>query len=642
MAYGRRAGADTAAARAAPKDIMRLLLINPRFPESFWSFRWALARVLKGRRAVNPPLGLATLAALTPPHWQVTIVDENVEAVPLAPEADLIGVCGMGVQFPRQAELLRYYRSRGYATVAGGSYASLVPERYAGLADTVVAGEAEYIWPRFCADFERGAAAPAYREGGTVNLADSPPPRFDLLRLERYQTATLQISRGCPYLCDFCDIIVMFGRKPRYKALAQVERELDALRAAGARKLFFVDDNLIGHRAYARELMRFLIDYQARHRWRFHFGAQVSLNVAQDDELLRLLREAGFTWLFIGIESPDPAALKEMRKSQNTLADPLESVRRIYAHGMEVLGGFIVGFDADRPETFALQYDFIQAAGIQAAMVGLLTALPRTPLYARLESEGRLREGANEVDNTGPSTNVIPRGMSYDALVDGYQALYARLLDDAAIAGRIRNKLAHMAAPRYGSEYRPVEGLAIVARLVVRGILPGGVRRAAWFLRSLPWLAPRKVPVFVSDWITALALRDSALRRFPDDPGAAGLEAQAGSMRKALAAYLRAGRAELAVRGGALSLRLQGLLDARFYRRAARHTRRLLRRTSCTLVLHVPRLDAAEIEAFQRLLRRLSRHGDRVRIVASAAVHRLVPIDSSVFQLTLEAETDAG
>lgn len=621
---------------------MRLLLVNPRFPESFWSFRWALERVLRGRRALNPPLGLATLAALTPPHWQVTIVDENVEPVPLAPEADLVGVCGMGVQFPRQAELLRYYRSRGYATVAGGSYASLVPERYAGLAATVVAGEAEYFWPRFCADFERGAAAGAYREEGAVNLADSPTPRFDLLRLERYQTATLQISRGCPYLCDFCDIIVMFGRKPRYKALAQVERELDALRAAGARKLFFVDDNLIGHRSYARELMRFLIDYQARHRWRLHLGAQVSLNVAQDDELLRLLRDAGFTWLFIGIESPDPAALKEMRKSQNTHADPLASVRRIYAHGMEVLGGFIIGFDADRAETFALQHDFIQASGIQAAMVGLLTALPRTPLYARLESEGRLREGANEVDNTGPSTNVVPRGMSYEALVAGYQTLYGRLLEDAAIARRLRNKLAWMAAPKYGSEYGALEGLGIVARLVVRGILPGGPRRAFWFLRSLPWLAPRKLPVAIADWITALALRDSALRRFADGAGAARLEAQAGAMRRALAAYLQAGRAELAVRSGALSLRLQGILDARFYRRAARHARRLLRRTSCTLVLHVPRLDAAELDAFRRLLRRLARHGDRVRIVASAAVQRRVLIDSSVFQLTLEPEGEAG
>ena len=208
---------------------MRLLLINPRFPESFWSFRWALEELLPGKRTLNPPLGLATLAALCPPDWQVEIVDENVEPVPLDPAADLIGICGMGVQYPRQKELLGHYRGRGYRTVAGGSYASLCPEKYAALADTVVAGEAEYIWPQFCRDFEAGAPQPFYRESGTVDLADSPTPRFDLLKLGNYTSVAMQFSRGCPYRCEFCDIIVMFGRKPRTKSPPQVGRELDAL-----------------------------------------------------------------------------------------------------------------------------------------------------------------------------------------------------------------------------------------------------------------------------------------------------------------------------------------------------------------------------------------------------------------------------
>jgi hypothetical protein len=163
---------------------MRLLLVNPRFPESFWTFKWAVDRVLPGRRATNPPLGLATLAALCPPHWEVRIVDENVETLPLAPDADIVGVCGMGVQVPRQTELLNYYRARGHFVVAGGSYASLCPEKFAGLADCVIAGEAEYLWPRFCADFALGTAQPLYREQGTVDLTDSPVPRFDLLKLE--------------------------------------------------------------------------------------------------------------------------------------------------------------------------------------------------------------------------------------------------------------------------------------------------------------------------------------------------------------------------------------------------------------------------------------------------------------------------
>ena len=202
---------------------MRLLLVNPRYPESFWSFKWAVEDILPEKRAINPPLGLATLAALCPKDWDIEIVDENVESIPLAPAADLIGVCGMGVQFARQSELLGYYRAQGYRVVAGGSFASLCPERYEGLADTVVAGEAEYTWPRFCSDFAAGSAAALYREAGTVALADSPTPRFDLLKLSLYSTATMQFSRGCPYLCEFCDIIVMFGRKPRENCIVAVE-----------------------------------------------------------------------------------------------------------------------------------------------------------------------------------------------------------------------------------------------------------------------------------------------------------------------------------------------------------------------------------------------------------------------------------
>jgi len=285
---------------------MRLLLINPKFPESFWSFRWVIENILRGKQAINPPLGLATLAALCPPDWEIEIVDENIESIPLAPKTDIVGVCGMGVQHERQMELLAYYRARGYRTVAGGSFASLCPERYGALADAVIAGEAEYIWKDFCRDVEQGAAKPLYRETGVVALADSPIPRFDLLKLDRYSSVSLQFSRGCPYRCEFCDIIVMFGRKPRTKSPEQVGQELDALRRSNVTNVFFVDDNLIGHRPAAKALLHFLGDYQRRHGQPFHFGTEASLNLAQDEELLTLFREANFGWVFIGIESPDP------------------------------------------------------------------------------------------------------------------------------------------------------------------------------------------------------------------------------------------------------------------------------------------------------------------------------------------------
>ncbi len=494
---------------------MKLLLINPKFPESFWSFKWAVDTVMPGDiRTINPPLGLATLAALSPEDWEVEIVDENVEPVPLEPQADLVGVCGMGVQFPRQKALLEYYRARGYRTVAGGSYASLCPEQYAALADTVVAGEAEYIWPQFCFDFAAGHPRALYRETGEVSLADSPVPRFDLLKLEHYTSATLQFSRGCPFRCEFCDIIVMFGRKPRTKTPEQIGRELDLLRAAGMKSVFFVDDNLIGHKREAKALLRYLIDYQARHRYTFSFGTEASLNLAEDQELMDLFRAANFTWVFIGIETPDPASLRETRKTQNVQEDMIGAIRRLYANGLDVLAGFIVGFDNDTLASFEVQRRFIMDSGIQAAMVGLLTALPRTPLYERLQKEGRLRPDSDHADNTKLGTNVIPKRMDYDAMVEAYRVLYRTLQSDAAIAARIRNKLRYLAVPRYQSAYTRREVLAIVARLITRGILPGGPRRLWHFLRTFPLLSPRKIPLVVVEWLTGLTMQDYVRRHF--------------------------------------------------------------------------------------------------------------------------------
>ena len=500
---------------------MRLLLINPRFPESFWSYEWMLNAILPGQRSINPPLGLATLAALCPAHWKVEIVDENIEPIPLLPEADIIGLCGMGVQFQRQKELLSYYRARGHYVVAGGSYASLCPEQYVELADSVLAGEAEYIWKEFCADFEQGAPKPLYHETGTVALTDSPTPRFDLLKLERYSRASLQFSRGCPFRCEFCDIIVMFGRTPRVKNLEQVGRELDELRHFNVRRVFFVDDNLIGNLPMARKLLQYLKEYQERHNYWFSFGTEATLNMAQHEDLLELFRAANFGWVFIGIESPDPASLKETLKTQNLREDILTSVRRIYSYGIEVAAGFIIGFDNDTLDTFERQYRFITDAGIQAAMIGLLTALPKTPLYDRLKKEGRLSTLEHASDNTRPSTNIIPKGMPYDDMVDSYIALYCRLLADREIALRIRNKLRHLRNPVYRSAYPPQEALGILWRLVHRGILPGGPIRLWHFLHSMPWLTPSRLPTVISDWIVGLSMRHFVEQRLIR-PGLAG------------------------------------------------------------------------------------------------------------------------
>ena len=409
---------------------MRLLLINPRFPESFWSSKWALAEVLPNKRTTNPPLGLATLAALCPPDWDVEIVDENIEPIPLEPQAEIVGVCGMGVQFPRQQELLAYYRSRGHYVVAGGSYASLCPEQYDhARRHRRRRGSRVHLEASSAATSSTAAPKPLYHETGTVALTDSPTPRFDLLKLERYSYVSLQFSRGCPFRCEFCDIIVMFGRKPRVKSLEQVGRELDELRRLKVHNAFFVDDNLIGNLPVAKKLLAFLKEYQDKHNYRFNFGTEASLNMAQHKDLLQLFRDAHFGWVFIGIESTDPASLRETRKTQNLHEDILTSVRRIYSYGIDVMAGFIIGFDHDTTETFEQQYRFITEAGIMVPMIGLLTALPKTPLYDRLKREGRLTTLEDAHDKTRPATNVIPMSMPYEAMVDGYIALYKQTPD---------------------------------------------------------------------------------------------------------------------------------------------------------------------------------------------------------------------
>ena len=625
-----------------PQRPVRLLLINPRFPESFWSFRWAVEKVLPRKRTINPPLGLATLAALCPPEWEVEIIDENIEAVPLKPEADIIGVCGMGAQFKRQRELLNYYRGQGFYVVAGGSFASLCPERFADLAHSVIAGEAEYIWPEFCRDFEQGGAKQRYQETGVVNLEDSPVPRFELLKLDQYTTISMQFSRGCPYRCEFCDIIVMFGRRPRTKTPLQIGKELDALRAQNICNVFFVDDNLIGNKKLAKELLRYLGDYQQQHDYQFNFGTEVSLNLADDEELLRLFRAANFSWVFIGIESPDEESLKETRKTQNMRKDILAAVQTIYAHGIDVLAGFIVGFDNDTLDTFEQQYQFITASGIQVAMVGLLTALPRTPLFERLEREGRLLPEAYHGDNTKLGTNFIPKRMDYQAMVNHYQALYRRLFSDRTIAARIRNKTRYMKRPVYKGEYTLRESMHIVGALFARGLLTGGPVRLLRFLRTLITAGPRVWPQIMVDWIAGLAMRDYIKRHFRNDLERERRLTQltAARLRRRCATSVRRGALEVATYAGEvgtnLRVMLQGYVDRASYKKVARRLEKMLRRSTATLTLCIEELSEKQRPHLDHLLQRLAPYGDRVSIWVSERARPLLNIDSSVFHLLLD------
>jgi radical SAM superfamily enzyme YgiQ (UPF0313 family) len=623
---------------------MRILLINPRVPESFWSFKWAVQTALPGKRALNPPLGLATVAALCPDDWDVTIVDENVESVPLAPRADIIGICGMGVQFQRQRELLTYYRNRGYFVVAGGSYASLCPESYESIADCVIAGEAEYTWRAFCADVVAGKARRLYRETGTVAMADSPIPRFDLLKLPAYRSVALQFSRGCPFRCEFCDIIVMFGRRPRTKSPNQIGRELDVLRRLGVHSAFFVDDNLIGDKRAAKELLHFLVEYQRRHDNWFHFGTEASLNLAEDDELLDLFHQAGFTWVFLGIESPNVASLKEAKKFQNTRQDIMAAVRRIYARGIEVHGGFIVGFDHDTVDTFEQQYQLITTSGIQGAMVGLLTALPKTPLYYRLEREGRLLAGANDSDNTKQGTNVVPLRMKYDEMMERYRGLYRRLMTHRNIADRIRNKVRLLTIPPTTPADSWITRMRIIRRLLFRGLLPGGASRVFHFLRSIPFNRPQFIPVVVQDWIVGLSMRDYVERHFGERLDGLRTVARHRMRRieRSFHRYVRGGALDVSLVEAKdvvsnLSFSMKGQLDRRFFRLAGRHIAQVLEHSTASITLRIEALHDAHRGHLRRLLRRLARYGDRVSIAVCDELRDIIDVDSSVFVVVLES-----
>lgn len=620
---------------------MRLLLINPRFQESFWSLKFAVENFMPNKRTINPPLGLATLAALTPDDWEIEIVDENIESIPLEPKADIIGICGMGVQFARQRELLTFYRKKGYYVVAGGSYASLCPEEYKDIADTVVAGEAEYIWKEFCRDFERGCPKPLYHETGTVDLKDSPVPRFDLLKLDKYQSVSLQFSRGCPFLCEFCDIIVMFGRKPRTKSLEQVGRELDLLRKLGVTNAFFVDDNLIGNKPVAKELLRFLRDYQRQHGYRFHFGTEASLNMAQDDELLTLFREANFEWVFIGIESPDTESLKETKKFQNTRQDLLTSIRKIYSYGIEILAGFIVGFDNDTTETFEKQYQFIVESGIHAAMVGLLTAVPKTPLYERLKREGRLIPEQSSSDNTKLATNVIPKRMTYEEMIEGYRNLYLRLLSDKSIADRIKNKLRYLKSPNYQHAYPTGTLLRLIGRFLFRALIPGGLPRIYHFLRTITWKNRRQLQIAVQDWVVGLTMRDYVERNFIQAQEKEAQPSGIALLEKAFHRYLSRGAIEVSLNNTRraaenLCISIKGFLDRDFFERGAGLLEGILKNTPSRITLRIEEFQESELGNLNHLLKRLSRYGDRIHIAVHEKLRKVVHIDSSVFNLVLE------
>jgi radical SAM superfamily enzyme YgiQ (UPF0313 family) len=459
---------------------MNVLLVNPEFPDSFWSMKHSL-RFSRARWAF-PPLGLVTVAALLPQHWTFRLVDLNVET--LRDDdlrwADVVMLTGMLVQRPSLHRTLARCREIGVRTVVGGPYATALPHDLAD-AGVVVVGELEEIASALAADLEAGRPHPVYREAGKPDLARSPLPRFDLLDPSAYYLMSLQFSRGCPFTCEFCDIIVLYGRRPRTKSAAQVIAELDAIAETGfVGPILFVDDNFIGNQKAVKAILPELGRWRRRQGPHFSFFTEASINLADDPELLELMTGAGFAGVFVGIETPSPEALRETRKLQNLRGDLVAQVHELQDHSLDVAGGFILGFDHDGPDIFDRMIRFVRESSIPTAMVGLLVALPNTPLYHRLERDRRLRPEIPG-DQFG-LTNVVTV-LPAETLVAGYARVLRALFDPEPYFERARDNLRRLrpSAPR-PLAWRDLEAGA--RAIWAQGIV-GRYRRDYW--RFLGW-----------------------------------------------------------------------------------------------------------------------------------------------------------
>lgn len=398
---------------------MNILLIYPQYPETFWSFKKALQFVSK--KAAFPPLGLLTVAAMLPAHWDKRLVDLNITA--LQPKdlewADLVFVSGMLIQKQSATEIIQQCRESQTTVVAGGPAFSAEPESFPGV-DHFVLNEAEITLPLFLQDLANGRAEKMYTSSERPDIRQTPIPLWSLIDMKKYATMPVQFSRGCPFDCEFCDITILNGRKPRTKTPPQMIMELQTLYDAGWKAgVFIVDDNFIGNRKKVRELLQEVIRWQKEHRYPFTLLTEASVNLADNPELMNLMSAANFKKVFLGLETPCLESLLECGKNQNTKQDLTECVRTIHQHGMQVMGGFIVGFDSDTEKIFETQIRFIQRIGVATAMVGLLGAAPHTRLWHRLKAEGRLLQQTSG-DNTDGSLNFIPN-MGKETLLEGYK-----------------------------------------------------------------------------------------------------------------------------------------------------------------------------------------------------------------------------
>jgi len=470
---------------------MKVLLIYPEFPDTFWSFKHALNFIRK--QSSLPPLGLLTVAALLPSDWELRLVDMNVEHLSDRDLdwADYAFISAMVVQRQSTLEVVRRSKKAGLKLVAGGPLFANEMELFPEV-DHFVLNEAEVTLPPFLKDLKEGRAGRVYTSAEFADIQQTPAPMWRLAKLKIYATMAIQFSRGCPFNCDFCNITVLFGHKPRVKTAAQIIGELDTLYQLGWHgNVFFVDDNLIGNKKYLKESLLPAIIAWRKGKIGMPFNTEVSINLADDEELMHLMSAAGFDTVFVGVETPNDDSLAECGKNHNRKRDLIENIKRIQRSGLQVQGGFILGFDNDNPSIFQRQIEFIQKSGIVTAMVGLLQAPPGTRLFERLRSEGRLT-GSLTGDNVDGTTNIIPK-MNLEILHKGYKAVLRYLYAPENYYARIKIFLREYKTPQINV---PIDFTYVMAffRSILRLGIIGKERLQYWKLFA--WTLIRRPRLF--------------------------------------------------------------------------------------------------------------------------------------------------
>jgi len=480
---------------------MKALFIYPEFPDTFWSFKYALKFI--NRKASSPPLGLLTIAAMLPEAWEKRLVDMNVESLhdDALRWADLVFVSAMSVQKESVKGVIARCKAVGVRIVAGGPLFTTEYEAF-GEVDHLVLNEAEITLLRFLEDFGNGVAGHFYTTDQWADVRKTSIPLWRLVNMKHYASINIQYSRGCPFNCEFCDITLLCGRMPRTKDKEQIVRELDSVYAYGFRgQVFFVDDNFIGNKKKLREeILPAIVEWMERKKHPFSFNTQASIELSDHEDLMEMMVSAGFDVVFVGIETPHEQSLAECSKFQNKNRDLLASVRNIQKSGIEVQGGFIVGFDHDPVTIFDTQIRFIQTSGVVTAMVGILIALPRTQLYERLKKEKRLLKETSG-NNTDFATNFIPR-MDYDLLINGYKRVLKTLYSPKYYYERIRTFLKEYIPPaKKMFHFRFNYIAAFIKSIIVLGII--GKERfhywrlLLWTMFSRPRLFPQAVTLSI-------------------------------------------------------------------------------------------------------------------------------------------------